>query len=111
MNPALISAGFTAANLFGHVARETTMNIEETPHELGPEHAGFRAEHESMKAGILGLGITIAITTGFMAYFVSRNEKDHEKLQDELDVIWAEVSGRREPVDQLAELPTLPSVR
>ena len=86
MNPAvIIPVGLTAAGLLGHLARETYVTTEETPHELGPEHAGFRAEHESMKAGILGLGITVSITTALMAYFVSKNHEEHEKLQEQLD--------------------------
>jgi hypothetical protein len=114
MHPGL-PAVLGAANLLGHLTKEFNMSTEETPHELGPEHTGFRAELENMKAGILGLMVTVGVTTGLMAYFVRQNEKEHEKLQEQLEKLWDawgehEVSRRRrhlptETVDQLVDLP------
>lgn len=110
-----VTAGLGAANLLGHLTKEVTMSTEKTAHELSPEHAGFRAEHESMKAGILGLTVTVALTTGLMAYFVKKNSEEHKKIQAQLDELWDawgehEVSRRRrhlpaETADQLVELP------
>jgi len=87
----------------------------ETTHELGPEHAGFRAEHESFRLGLLLLAGAVGLTAVGMGYFVKKNDEEHELLQARLDDLWEawgehEVSRRRrklpaENVDQLVDLP------
>jgi len=72
----------------------------ETSHELSPEHAGFRAEHEDFKAGLLGLAVTVGLTTGLMALFAKKNNEEHRKLQAQLDDLYAGLG-----VDELIELP------
>jgi hypothetical protein len=88
----------------------------ETPHELSPEHQGFREEleqnrqeHESLEAGIIGLGLTVGLTTGLMALFARQNQKEHENLQRQLDALLGEELVQLPAYSR--SRPTLPGAR
>lgn len=88
MDPVTVFSAITAASAVGHLAKETIVNFDETQHERGPEHEGFREEHKAMGVAIGVLGLAGIGTMAVMYWLHEKNEEQHGFLQEQLDALF-----------------------
>jgi len=88
MEPLQIISAIGAASAVGHLAKDTIMSADETPHELGSDHEGFRKVHESLAVGLGILGLTGIGTIAAMYWLHQKNEQEHNLLQEQLDALF-----------------------